>query len=61
MDSSSGRQLVDAVFVWFVFHVRLLTEMHEKTYHTKTACANCPPHDEPLRFETTCRRCQKSN
>jgi len=26
-----------------------------KTYHIKTACTNCLPDDEPMRFET-CRR-----
>jgi len=55
MGSSSGRQLVHAVFVWFVFHTRLFTEMHEK--HTiKNACTNCPSDEVPVRFETRRKR-----
>jgi len=40
----------------------LLDCLHKcmKTYCTKSACTNCLPDDEPMRFET-CRRRQKSN
>jgi len=34
--------------------------MHEKHTIQKTACTNCLPDDELMRFET-CRRRQKSN
>jgi len=34
--------------------------MHAKHNIQKNACANCPPNDEPMRFET-CRRRQKCN
>jgi len=54
--------IIRVCLIFTVPPARLLTKLHNKTYHTKSTRTNRIPDDEPVMFETcTCRRRQNSN